>query len=226
MAMNRIPALDTLRAAAISLVLICHVKSLPGTPDWWMYIGLRSTLGVDIFFVLSGWLITSALMEQIITKKKVSMKAFFIKRFFRIIPTYLLSITAAGIIYKWKPYDWLAHFLFIQPYTSPYKWLLTWSISVEIFFYLIVPFLVLGLAKPQKPNRTVGIFFLLTLFSLLLRWQAYPELTDQNALWHMYNFYNQPHLHCDGVFIGAFFAVAWHFKKTGSKNSNVTALLS
>ena len=83
--MRRFPALDGLRAVAAVIVIAFHY----GGPSWkW----LSGWSGVHLFFVLSGFLITTLLLREEHRYGKVSLRAFYLRRFFRIMPVYLLVL--------------------------------------------------------------------------------------------------------------------------------------
>lgn len=89
---SKLYGLDHLRALAILLVLIFHYQLWfphPAWTSWFMQLGWT---GVDLFFVLSGFLISSQLFSQIKKGNQISIKEFYIKRFFRIIPIYFLLL--------------------------------------------------------------------------------------------------------------------------------------
>lgn len=86
---KKLNGLDHLRAFAICFVFIYHYQ-IPvfGHPEWLPTIAKFGWTGVDLFFVLSGFLISSQLFFQIKNGIEISFKEFFIKRFFRIIPAF------------------------------------------------------------------------------------------------------------------------------------------
>src|SRR6267154_1203673 len=116
---GRIPELDGIRGIAIGLVLIAHffeVVVRPGSPLAYAFVPLRLTwTGVDLFFVLSGFLIGGILLDA--RQSSNYFRVFYTRRFFRIVPIYalLLASVALGV---------------------------TWSLAVEEQFYLTLPLLV------------------------------------------------------------------------------------
>ena len=84
--------LDHLRALAILLVLGYHYQRYFAHPSWTNWFKTMGWTGVDLFFVLSGFLISSQLFAQIKQGKGISLKTFFIKRFFRILPIYFFIV--------------------------------------------------------------------------------------------------------------------------------------
>ena len=90
LASGRVPGLDGLRALSIALVLFCHGAKTAGSP---LPLALRErysygTLGVDIFFVISGFLITLLLLREESRNGTVSLRGFYTRRAFRILPAY------------------------------------------------------------------------------------------------------------------------------------------
>ncbi|MDN0095773.1 acyltransferase family protein [Yersinia rohdei] len=175
--------LDGLRAVAVISVLLYHVKfSLFG---YEVFKG--GFLGVDIFFVLSGYLITTIIFTQM-NAGVFSLKDFFIRRIKRILPAMVAVLLVSSIFafYFLLPDSLviyvktlLASLFFVSNLyffgedtyvsdSSEYKPLLhTWSLSVEWQFYLIFPFLCLWLFKRFK-NKKLTIIFSLFLLSLVL----------------------------------------------------------
>jgi peptidoglycan/LPS O-acetylase OafA/YrhL len=143
---SRIPSLDGLRAISIALVLFAHTG---GTRFFPSFVGPRRVLGhfgVRIFFVISGFLITTLLLKELEKTGRISLKWFYIRRFFRIFPaayTYLLVmcvLTAAGVTGLTRA-D-LAHaFTYTVNYEHVRPWLTIhlWSLSIEEQFYMLWP---------------------------------------------------------------------------------------
>jgi peptidoglycan/LPS O-acetylase OafA/YrhL len=142
---HHLPGLDGLRGIAIIIVLLSHIfkgtqyaKSFPGDT------------GVEIFFVISGFLITSLLLKEKMTTGHISLKHFYIRRILRILPlAYLFLITLAilnALLSLNIPFRaFLSATLFYQniPKLSDHNWFIAhfWSLSVEEQFYLSFPFL-------------------------------------------------------------------------------------
>lgn len=166
-----IPALDGLRGIAILLVLWAHL------PEWLFgpYIeALRfgvqpGYLGVDLFFVLSGFLITRILLTGKVQGKP--LKTFFIRRFWRIFPVYYLTIL---VVLLWEPGTylvWCATYLsnfYYAIFKAPSPMQHTWSLAVEQHFYLVWPFLVYGLT-PGIARRGIayGVLPLATILAIV-----------------------------------------------------------
>ena len=146
---NRLPALDALRGVAISLVIFHHVGlRFPNVWRGWAgdFLVNIGWAGVDIFFAISGYLITSILLHA---SETGAIRAFFIKRFFRIVPLYLVAIalfvcTSYVFGYEHAVIDriWI-NLLLLTAWFIPFfgdngvPYIITWSVSVEEFAYLL-----------------------------------------------------------------------------------------
>jgi peptidoglycan/LPS O-acetylase OafA/YrhL len=142
-----IPTLDGWRAVAIAMVLFCHAR-LPH--DFLAGVSPYGALGVDLFFAISGFLITSRLIEESRTQGSISLKAFYARRFFRIIPpafAYLACAAVLGLVLRWIPMNagqLAASAGFYRNYYSmgvEHSWYTGhfWSLAVEEHFYLLWP---------------------------------------------------------------------------------------
>lgn len=167
--------LDCIRAVAIILVIFFHVAvKYPGTGGAMeQFFMLRGSKGVDIFFPLSGFLITSFLLQS---ARPDFIKVFFLRRVFRILPLYVVMVTlAAAMMFVsgidsylldriWINYTFLtAWFIHFQgPNTVPYT--ITWSLSVEEFAYIIF-----GLAALVSRKALPLVLVLLSVLPFFLK---------------------------------------------------------
>src|SRR5262245_12686999 len=98
---RRVPALDGLRAISILLVLDGHLRKTPGYPihpggTWFN----TAEIGVGVFFVISGFLITTLLLQERAKSGTISLRGFYFRRTFRILPAstfYILAIAALAL---------------------------------------------------------------------------------------------------------------------------------
>jgi len=182
---HRITNLDGLRGIAIAMVLIHHSANLPwptectSTPLFKSYWHIAESLwvGVDIFFVLSGFLITSILIKTRYAKNYFT--GFYGRRLLRIFPMFFLVLLAVSIVLLWKSEFQLWQFLVLL--FSFGNWLIIgghevpvlnhfWSLAVEDQFYLTWP-LVLFFFKPRQiVNICFGLIFIAILLRLFLAW--------------------------------------------------------
>jgi peptidoglycan/LPS O-acetylase OafA/YrhL len=166
---------------AIFLVLWSHPPVQPSGVTGLLSDRLGPT-GVDLFFVLSGFLIGSLLFDEVAKTDKLDVKRFWIRRFLKIIPPYLLLVfvgTALNIFrYRHSPLDGLTamwpNFVHIQNYVRGDRPLgQTWSLAVEEHFYLALPCLLAFMVKAKLvwsrfPLIAVGILICSLLFRVLL----------------------------------------------------------
>lgn len=143
-----IPTLDGWRAIAILAVLFHHamIPLLGAHP--WLRFSEQGSLGVDVFFALSGFLICSRLLHERAKTGFIDLKAFYLRRSFRILPPYLtylavLLIMASFGLSNLHLADWLSCLTFTRNYIPGHLWSWEtghfWSLSVEEHFYLIFP---------------------------------------------------------------------------------------
>lgn len=160
---GRIPSLDGLRAVSIALVLAAHAGNTSHTSfpcrAWIMPVLGNGGLGVSIFFGISGFLITTLLLGEFRETRTISLKGFYLRRAFRILPafyTYLATIAILGVAGKLRvtPHEFFSAGLFVWNYGfSNSTWFLghTWSLSVEEQFYVVWPVAILIL-KPRRAS--------------------------------------------------------------------------
>jgi peptidoglycan/LPS O-acetylase OafA/YrhL len=138
--MNRIPSLDGLRAISISLVVLGHWAELRYHSD---VAGAFANLGVRIFFIISGYLITTLLLKEHSRTSKVDLAEFYKRRAYRIFPASIVFMAIAFLIF-WQQTTWfhmLAAALYLANFDFTHPWFLghLWSLSVEEQFYLLWP---------------------------------------------------------------------------------------
>jgi peptidoglycan/LPS O-acetylase OafA/YrhL len=170
-----IPALDGLRAIAVMLVLFTHAN---------FFLGSNGFLGVDMFFVISGFLITTLLLEENKKRNKISLKAFYIRRTLRLFPAlYLLCfIVFIYAIFFRHGHDKISIFqevysslLYVNNISWYWDWgkeglLLghTWSLAIEEQFYLIWPwFILLALRYDSLKTLMLALIVFILTFKIL-----------------------------------------------------------
>lgn len=143
------PSLDGLRAICILLVMFNHIHE-PG-PAW-----IQGRVGVDIFFVLSGFLITTLLARERERHGNISLAGFYTRRFFRIVPVYalvvLMYVAVAWLTHdavRWREFKAGLPYLvtFMQEYRPVSTGLMlghAWSLGIEEKFYLVWPLLLVA----------------------------------------------------------------------------------
>ena len=142
---RRLFGLDLVRAIAILLVLQVHI-GFYGLRFYGLTLpplmGLLGDLGVELFFVLSGFLIGALLLE--ISERSPTLQGwlrFMLRRWMRTVPLYVLWTLSLLILYSHRPFPLLAYLTFTQnfawpmPQNSPFP--VSWSLTVEEWFYLL-----------------------------------------------------------------------------------------
>jgi peptidoglycan/LPS O-acetylase OafA/YrhL len=173
--MERVRELDGLRALAILLVVAWHYLGGgdgPASPTWRAFIFGR--IGVDLFFVLSGYLITSILLANRASPNYFS--AFYGRRVFRILPIYCLmliiyligiQLRGSGPILFGGPLPWWSYVIGLQNIWMAIHqnygalWLGgTWSLAIEEHFYLIFPLVVYFMSPRTLPRFLIALLVL------------------------------------------------------------------
>jgi peptidoglycan/LPS O-acetylase OafA/YrhL len=169
---ERQPGLDLLRALAIIVVVVYHAAlfgfKLPGRVDRFGWIG------VDLFFVLSGYLIGGQLLAPLARNQRIKLGRFFSRRALRIMPAYFIVLAIYFLLPAWREYPEMS-----QPL---WKFLLSvqnialhggtafshaWSLAVEDQFYLALPFLLSFLCR--RPRAAIIVPFLIIIGGIALR---------------------------------------------------------
>ena len=176
-----IPSLDGLRALSIAIVILSHTKSLLLAPiansGLFRYVIGGGLHGVQIFFVISGYLITTLLLREYDRTGTVSFKRFYARRALRIFPPFyvyfavLAILWIAGVIPEhWPTYLASATYTFIY-LPNPHGWYVehAWSLSVEEQFYLLWPALLLCAQRRAKSiSLAVAIIALMPIVRVVL----------------------------------------------------------
>ncbi|MBL7498559.1 acyltransferase [Frankia sp. CNm7] len=161
------PALDGIRALAVLCVLVFHMDSLPG-----------GYLGVDVFFVLSGFLITGQLLAEWDRTGAVSLRRFYLRRAYRLLPAFWLLalvgftvVVLLGVGTAGERAEFLgsltASLLYVNNYVQVVRqstgagWLgHTWSLSLEEQFYLLWPLVLVALCRRPRLARRLPMVLL------------------------------------------------------------------
>jgi peptidoglycan/LPS O-acetylase OafA/YrhL len=138
--MKRIPSLDGLRAISISLVVVGHWAELRYQSD---VAGAFANLGVRIFFILSGYLITTLLLQEHAKTSTIRLREFYVRRAYRILPAAMAFMLPVFVIF-WHELRWYhmaAAALYVANLDFAHPWFLghLWSLSVEEQFYFLWP---------------------------------------------------------------------------------------
>ena len=215
-----IPAIDGLRAVAVIAVILYHLgfKWIPG-----------GFLGVDLFFVISGYVITRLLLDSIQRSGGLDLRAFYVARIRRLLPPLVfMIITTTIFVGFWAP-DTMRRFLGDAPFAlfGGMNWWLvfretdyfeaigrppllqhTWSLGVEAQFYLVWPLILLLVLRYFGKNKIPGAALLIAAFSgiALLVVSLQIDAANTSKVSHIYF---GTDTHSIGLFLGAALAVRW-----------------
>ncbi len=215
--MNRVKQIDVLRALAVFLVLGRHMDPCPGEVSP-LFHALSSVwkqggwVGVDLFFVLSGFLVSGLLFREHETFSRLDVKRFLIRRGLKIYPAFWLLIAATIVLWipRYHEVPWLklaVEMLFVQNYGSG-LWTHTWSLAVEEHFYLLlaVGFWLAAKRRAHDPFKRLP-FVLLGVAILCLGLRLYfLVLLPFNYRTHLF----ASHLRLDSLSFGVFLAWLFH----------------
>jgi peptidoglycan/LPS O-acetylase OafA/YrhL len=204
--------LDILRCIAVLLVLGRH-GMIGGV---WFEVGWA---GVDLFFVLSGFLISGLLFSEYKRTQRISLRTFFIRRGFKIYPAFWAMLIGSYFIslsygMPVRLALWLRELLFIQNY-MPGIWRHTWSLAVEEHFYIILPLFLFALIRLSR-NRRDPFWFIPYAFciiapvTLALRYLAVHQSTYRPEEFWRIMFLT--HLRIDALFFGVVIGYLYHFR--------------
>jgi peptidoglycan/LPS O-acetylase OafA/YrhL len=186
--------LDVLRSLAILLVLFRHgeraitIEAGPGltasSPVHSLF--MNGWVGVDLFLVLSGYLIGKSLIRTFGADRTISVQTYFRARLLRIVPAYLfvlLVIAAGAFPFYVFPQDDLGrrvlyHALFLQDYLPADINVVFWSLGVEEKFYLLAPVLLFCLLKTKSQARALCLLLALFLLSPAIKFLQFQAVSD------------------------------------------------
>ena len=217
---SHIASIDGLRAIAVTAVVLYHlgISWIPG-----------GFLGVDLFFVISGYVITRLILDSINQSSALDLRAFYAARLRRIYPGFLFMITCNIIfIGVWAP-EAMRRFLADLPYaiTGTINWFLvarhqdyfeaigrppllqhTWSLAVELQFYLIWPIILLTILKYFGKRNIAKIALVIAMVSGIALFFVSLRLDEANAQ-QISHIYFGTDTHSLGLFLGSALAVSW-----------------
>lgn len=214
---RRLPCLDGLRCLSVMLVLIAHSRDVIHYPAGKLDPLVRwippGTTGVQVFFVLSGFLITFLLLKEKLKHGDISLKLFYVRRALRILPAYVAFLIVVALIQALGPLEingksWFALLAYLVNFIETPKIAgHVWSLSVEEQFYLLWPFLFwYALVKNERPTKAFLILLAPILFAPVSRF-----LGSQNAdsiLFGNFSFFS----HFDSLAFGCLLAFAMGYR--------------
>ena len=198
---SRVANLDLLRAVAIALVVPVNMVG-----EGVLRVGPTAArvlesgwVGVDLFFVLSGWLVGGLYWRELGRYGYVGLGRFWARRWLRTVPPYLVALVVvwgarAAVTDSADPFDW-AYLAFVQNYTGTPYWGVSWSLCVEEHFYIGLP-LVLGAALRVRGGVPLALGAA-ALGSLVARVLTVP---DGASPWGLG--YTATHMRLEGLALG------------------------
>ena len=217
---RHISSIDGLRAIAVTAVLLYHlgISWIPG-----------GFLGVDLFFVISGYVITRLILDSINQSSALDLRAFYAARIRRIYPGFLFMVISTIIfIGVWAP-EAIKRFLSDLPYalSGTLNWALvarhqdyfetigrppllqhTWSLAVELQFYLVWPIILLTVLKYFGKKNIARIALIIAIISGTTLFLVSLQLDQANSA-QVSHIYFGTDTHSLGLFLGSALAVSW-----------------
>ena len=185
-----VPALDGLRGLAVLLVVLFHAAAPPFQGGF---------VGVDMFFVLSGYLITNLLLQEYQQQGRIDFGRFYLRRFLRLMPALLFMTATFALVASWQlegeplrqalgeiPWavSYLANWARAWDLIPMFYLVHTWSLAIEEQFYLLWPVVLLWTARKGGAGWTLGLALVLALASWA--WRIVLTL-DGAAVTRLYN---------------------------------------
>ncbi len=172
---GHVPSLDGLRAFSILVVLVGHLAHQGVLiPHRWYFTDVGH-LGVDMFFVISGFIITLLLLREQRRAGAISLTHFYWRRAFRILPAYVCFLLGIAVLQasgqiELRFRDWIGALTYTVSFQEKPNWNIghIWSLSVEEHFYLVWPF-VFALAPRRAWLLALGYILATPLLRVLLR---------------------------------------------------------
>jgi peptidoglycan/LPS O-acetylase OafA/YrhL len=168
--------LDTLRALAIAVVMLYHLTIFGELPSRIFPIAYYGWMGVDLFFVLSGFLIGQQALKPYLMGQHLSIAGFYKRRAFRILPAYLVVLSLYFLVPGWRESPYLAPLWKFMTFTMNFGFSYdrrafshAWSLCVEEHFYLVLPLLVTLLVRRPSARKTVASLAFVVLCGIALR---------------------------------------------------------
>jgi peptidoglycan/LPS O-acetylase OafA/YrhL len=198
------------------LVILGHSRSpwLERIPGNWIF--RNGELGVSVFFVISGFLITHLLLKESIRDGRISLRRFYLRRSFRIFPPFYAFLAVVAILGPWMhrvdatvrgllvaaTYSWNYFWAFVS---APEMWSLghTWSLALEEQFYLLWPLSMKYFGKRTNLRISAAVVLLAPL-SRVITYFVWPHARGQVSI--------MLHTRVDTIMLGCLLSLALHLK--------------
>jgi peptidoglycan/LPS O-acetylase OafA/YrhL len=227
---------DGLRAISILLVVAFHVVWLRGEyvgPAAWtaiiadpvLSIVLRGDLGVDVFFVISGFLISHILIVEHKMSGTLGLRAFYLRRAIRLLPAYFFVLAIVWVLRMqegWVCETIWANILYVNNFISAERQCMpwAWSLAVEEQFYTVFPLVLLALYR--LPRFRLSVLFLLMIAGVVVRGavnlatnQHLPIVAepwiDEASYIESFNVYGKTYMRFGAILCGVIAAYLYHY---------------
>lgn len=212
---GRLHGLDTLRAFAVLMVMLYHLTIFGELPLRLLPVTYHGWMGVDLFFVLSGFLIGQQVLRPHVSGQRLQLGDFYARRAFRILPAYLVVLALYAFVPAWRDYPHMAPLWKYLTFTMNFGFTFSqrafshaWSLCVEEHFYLLLPVLVMLLTRRPSVRRTAAVLAAVVVGGIALRWWLvlrYPE-----EIWT--KVYYPSYARLDGLTVGVALVVVRLFR--------------
>jgi peptidoglycan/LPS O-acetylase OafA/YrhL len=215
-----------MRAVAILWVMLWHMH-FALRPGIWSGPGRYGWMGVDLFFVLSGYLIGSQLLRPYTRGGRPSLGGFYTRRAFRVLPAYLTVLLfyfaipgfreAPGLSPAWQFLTFTENFRIDYLHDQAFSHV--WSLCVEEHFYLVLPLLILLLMRRPSFSKTLAMVLGILCFGIAVRAYIYihqiaifPRADEAFPLAYVERIYYPTHTRLDGLLVGVTLATIKTFR--------------
>jgi peptidoglycan/LPS O-acetylase OafA/YrhL len=175
--MQRLPGLDLLRSWAIVWVMLFHSYIVGGVGEHFSWLSNYGWMGVDLFFVLSGYLIGYQLLAPLARGEPLAWRDFYRRRAFRILPAFLVVLAiyvafptlreAPGLQPAWQFLSFTLNLLIDYQHNRAFSH--AWSLCVEEHFYLLFPWLAFWMTRRPSTHRMVALGLAVVAFGMIVR---------------------------------------------------------
>lgn len=231
--------IDGIRALSILLVLVYHtflvydlsnpnesVASILEKLGWAWTWAWNGDKGVDVFFVMSGFLISGILLRQYSKEGHLNLKNFYIRRYLRLTPAYYFMLTIYWLLSAnnsdmiWANYLYVSNFIHYEQQAAGW----TWSLAVEEQFYFIYPLILIAILKWSKRPGLVLIWMFFISMAVntgivftddIIRTTPSSAIYTSDAFYHHFItvLYDNLHTRFGGLVVGCLVAYTMHFHK-------------
>lgn len=214
---TRLHGLDTLRALAVLVVVFYHLTIFGELPIHLLPVTYHGWMGVDLFFVLSGFLIGRQVLKPLPRGQRFSVADFYRRRAYRILPAYLTVLALYIFVPAWRDFPRIMPVWQFLTFTMNFGFTFdrrgfshAWSLCVEEHFYLLLPLLVIWLMRRPSARKTAATIAGVFLFGIALRWFLIRRFPDE--VWT--SIYYPSYTRLDGLLTGVALAVVRTFRPT------------